>query len=191
MTDINKLTEILKRSKAVMSKTENEYGSTSNNGGYSNGGNNYSEKEMPNLTENFIRENTSSNGSVAPKNGRYRNFEKSKMPDFIKQAMIDNPIDIPETPYHTFELDDVSDLVNESKQYEQKQTPPKQQKTNSPINESVIRKIVREEIEGVVRNVIEEYLDNSLVTEDIQIKVGNTTFSGNLKPLPQKRNKRR
>jgi len=191
MTDISKLTEILKRSKAVMSKTENEYGSTSNNGGYSNGGNNYSEKEMPNLTENFIRENTSSNGSVAPKNGRYRNFEKSKMPDFIKQAMIDNPIDIPETPYHTFELDDVSDLVNENKQHVQKQTPPKQQKTNSPINESVIRKIVREEIEGVVRNVIEEYLDNSLVTEDIQIKVGNTTFSGNLKPLPQKRNKRR
>jgi len=191
MTDISKLTEILKRSKAVMSKTENEYGSTSNNNGYSNGGNNYSEKEMPNLTENFIRENTSSNGSVAPKNGRYRNFEKSKMPDFIKQAMIDNPIDIPETPYHTFELDDVSDLVNENKQHVQKQTPPKQQKTNSPINESVIRKIVREEIEGVVRNVIEEYLDNSLVTEDIQIKVGNTTFSGNLKPLPQKRNKRR
>ena len=191
MTDINKLTEILKRSKAVMSKTENEYGSTSNNGGYGNGGNNYSEKEMPNLTENFIRENTSSNGSVAPKNGRYRNFEKSKMPEFIKQAMIEEPIDIPETPYHTFELDDVSDLVNESKQYEQKQTPPKQQKNNSPINESVIRKIVREEIEGVVRNVIEEYLDNSLVTEDIQIKVGNTTFSGNLKPLPQKRNKRR
>jgi len=191
MTDISKLTEILKRSKAVMSKTENEYGSTSNNGGYSNGGNNYSEKEMPNLTENFIRENTSSNGSVAPKNGRYRNFEKSKMPDFIKQAMIDNPIDIPETPYHTFELDDVSDLVNENKQHVQKQTPLKQQKNNSPINESAIRKIVREEIEGVVRNVIEEYLDNSLVTEDIQIKVGNTTFSGNLKPLPQKRNKRR
>lgn len=189
MTDINKLTEILKRSKAVMSKTENEYGSTSNNGGYGNGGNNYSEKEMPNLTENFIRENTSSNNSVAPKNGRYRNFEKSKMPEFIKQAMIEEPIDIPETPYHTFELDDVSDLVNENKQHVQKQTPPKQQKTNSPINESVIRKIVREEIEGVVRNVIEEYLDNSLVTEDIQIKVGNTTFSGNLKPLPQKRNK--
>ena len=190
MTDINKLTEILKRSKAVMSKTENEYGSTSNNGGYSNGGNNYSEKEMPNLTENFIRENTSSNGSVAPKNGRYRNFEKSKMPDFIKQAMIDNPIDIPETPYHTFELDDVSDLVNENKQHVQKQTPPKQQKTNSPINESVIRKIVREEIEDVVRDVIGEYLDNSLVTEDIQIRVGNTTFSGNLKPLPKKKKRR-
>ena len=189
MTDINKLTEILKRSKAVMSKTENEYGSTSNNGGYSNGGNNYSEKEMPNLTENFIRENTSSNGSVAPKNGRYRNFEKSKMPDFIKQAMIDNPIDIPETPYHTFELDDVSDLVNESKQYEQKQ-PIQQQQSNTPINENVIRKIVREEIEDVVRDVIGEYLDNSLVTEDIQIRVGNTTFSGNLKPLPTKKKRR-
>jgi len=189
MTDISKLTEILKRSKAVMSKTENEYGSTSNNNGYSNGGNNYSEKEMPNLTENFIRENSNSNGGVAPKNGRYRNLEKSKMPDFIKQAMIDNPINIPETPYHTFELDDVSDLVNESKQYEQKQ-PIQQQQSNTPINENVIRKIVREEIEDVVRDVIGEYLDNSLVTEDIQIRVGNTTFSGNLKPLPKKKKRR-
>ena len=191
MNNINKLTEILKRSKAVMSKTENNYGSTSNNNGYSNGGNTYIEKEIPNLTENFIKENVNNSGSVAPVNGRYRNFEKSKMPDFIKQAMIEDPIDIPETPYHTFELDDVSDLVNENKQYTKKQTPPKQQKQNTNINENVIRKIVREEIEGVVRDIIEEYLDNSLVTEDIQIKVGNTTFSGNLKPLPKKRKRRK
>jgi len=191
MTDISKLTEILKRSKAVMSKTEDNYVSTSNNNDYSNGDNTYTEKEMPNLTENYIKENVNNSVSVGPRNGRYRNFEKSKMPEFIKQAMIEEPIDIPETPYHTFELDDVSDLVNENKQHIQKQTPQKQQKQNTNINENVIRKIVREEIEGVVRDVIEEYLDNSLVTEDIQIKVGNTTFSGNLKPLPKKRKRRR
>ncbi len=191
MKDISKLTEILKRSKAVMSKTEGNYESTSNNNGYSNGGNTYSEKEIPNLTENYIKENVNNSGSVSPRNGRYRNFEKSKMPDFIKQAMIEEPIEIPETPYHTFELDDVSDLVNENKQHVQKQTPQKKQKQNTNINENVIRKIVREEIEGVVRDVIEEYLDKSLVTEDIQIKVGNTTFSGNLKPLPKKRKRRR
>jgi transcription initiation factor IIE alpha subunit len=55
------------------------------------------------------------------------------------------------------------------------------------LNETVIKKIVREEMEDVVRSVIEEYLDKSLVTEDIQIRVGGTTFSGKLKPLPQKR----
>ena len=45
-------------------------------------------------------------------------------------------------------------------------------------------------MEDVVRSVIEEYLDKSLVTEDIQIKVGGTTFSGKLTPLPKKRKKR-
>ncbi|GAI31124.1 unnamed protein product, partial [marine sediment metagenome] len=29
--------------------------------------------------------------------------------------------------------------------------------------------------------------DKALITEDIQIKIGNTVFSGNLKPLPKKR----
>ena len=186
----NRLAEILSKSKAVMQATEQNHGSTNMNNG---GGNMFSgeEKEIPNLTENFINSKMSGGNtkSVAPQNGRYRNLEKSKMPDFIKQAMVENPINIPETPYHTFELDDVSDLVNESKQHTQKQ-PIQQQQSNTPINENVIRKIVREEIEDVVRDVIGEYLDNSLVTEDIQIRVGNTTFSGNLKPLPNKKKRR-
>lgn len=42
-------------------------------------------------------------------------------------------------------------------------------------------------MEDLVRSIIEEYFDKSLVTEDIQIKVGKTVFSGKLKPLPNKR----
>jgi len=181
----NRLAEILSKSKAVMQKAEREYGSTSNSGGVSTPVS-YEEKEIPNLTENFIRDNGSNNRSVAPKNGRYRNLESSKMPDFIKKAMVDDPIDIPETPYPTFDLDDVPELMNESMEYEERQNVP-QHHTNTPINENVIRKIVKEEMESVVRNVIEEYLDKSLVTEDIQIKVGDTTFSGKLKPLPKRK----
>ena len=189
MSDVNRLKEILSRSKAVMQATEQNHGSTSNmsnsNQSFDHG---YEEKEIPNLTENYIRENQKNN-SVAPVNGRYRNISKSKMPDFIKQAMIENPIDIPETPFHTFELDDVADIVNEQVTRQQ----PKASKTQ-PINESVsnlnenaIRKIVREEIGDIVRSTIEEYLGRSLVTEDIQIKVGGTTFSGKLKPLPKRK----
>jgi len=110
------------------------------------------------------------------------------MPDFIKKAMIENPIDIPDTPFQAFELEDVSDLVNET------QKKPKQSisenKNRKTINAKLIRKIVKEEMEEVVRGVIEEYLDKYLVTEDIQIKVGGTTFSGKLRPLPQKRRKK-
>jgi len=184
----NRLAEILSKSKAVMQATEQNHGSTNMS---SSNGNMFSgeEKEIPNLTENFINSKSSGTKSVAPQNGRYRNLKKSKMPDFIKQAMVDEPIDIPETPYPTFDIDDVPELVQENTQYEERQGVP-QHHTNTPINENVIRKIVKEEMEDVVRSVIEEYLDKSLVTEDIQIKVGGTTFSGKLKPLPKKRKKR-
>jgi hypothetical protein len=181
----NRLAEILSKSKAVMQKAEENHGSTSMNSG---GGNMFSsqEKEIPNLTENYINNNRrTSTNSVAPQNGRYRNLEKSKMPDFIKQAMIETPIDIPETPYHTFELDDVAELVNESVPTQQ----PMTQTTPKNVDVNNIRQIVREEIEDVVRSVVEEYLDKSLVTEDIKIKIGDTIFGGTLKPIPNKKRK--
>ena len=108
------------------------------------------------------------------------------MPKEILEAMVKNPIEIPESPNHTFQLEDVADLVNIN---ETTQPPPTKVSTSQPtkVNSDSIRKIVREEIEGVVRKVVEEYLDKSLITEDIQIKIGNTVFSGNLKPLPKKR----
>ena len=181
----NRLAEILSKSKAVMQKTEESHGSTSMNSG---GGNMFSsqEKEIPNLTENYINNNRrTSTNNIAPQNGRYRNLEKSKMPDIIKQAMIETPIDIPETPYHTFELDDVADLVNESVPTQQ----PMTQTTPKNVDVNNIRQIVREEIEDVVRSVVEEYLDKSLVTEDIKIKIGDTIFGGTLKPIPNKKRK--
>lgn len=190
MSDINKLKEILSRSKAVMQKTEQNYGSTSNST-ESYGIDEGVEKEIPNLTEDYISKNYSGNvKSVAPTNGRYRNIEKSKMPSFIKEAMLNDPIEIPETPFHTFELDDVNDLISKPQYEEPKKQTNSVKKSNNvslDLNETVIRKIVKEEMEGLVRSIIEEYFDKSLVTEDIQIRVGGTTFSGKLKPLPQKR----
>ena len=110
------------------------------------------------------------------------------MPKEILKAMINNPIDIPESPYPTFELEDVGDLVNTTPSPNIKESVAPQ---TSKINKNTIRKIVREEIENVVRDVVEEYLDKALITEDIQIKIGSTVFSGNLKPLPKKRKTKR
>jgi hypothetical protein len=187
--DVSKLKEILSRSKAILNKTEEEYGRTGSKVTESFDRNtSYEEKEIPNLTENYINKMSDNVNSVAPKNGQYRNMEKSKLPDFIKQAMIDNPIEIPETPFHTFELDDVSEIVSENKVVKQKtKTLNESTTTNVGVSEGTIRKIIKEEIQSIVRDVIEEYLDKSLVTEDIQIKIGSTIFSGNLKPLPSKK----
>ena len=189
--DISKLKNILAKSKAIMKQTEENLGETKRNNSNTSYTNEYEEKEIPNLTEEFAQKYGITDGkinkSVAPKNGRYPNMNKSKMPDAIKQAMMETPIDIPENPYSvgSFDLEAVPELVEQPKQVVRETT----QKNTSNINTDTIRQIVREEIEDVVRDVVSEYLDKSLVTEDIQIKVGETIFSGNLKPLPKKKRK--
>jgi len=190
--DINRLKDILTKSKAVMKKTEEQLGSTNTRNGNNTYVNESAEKEMPNLTEQFAERYGINDGklnrSVAPKGGRYPNMEKSKMPDAIKQAMMETPIDIPENPFSvgSFDLEDVPELVEQPRQVVRETT----QRNTTNIDTDTIRQIVREEIEDVVRDVVGEYLDNSLVTEDIQIKVGETIFSGNLKPLPKKSKKK-
>ena len=188
MSSANKLADILSRSRAVMQKTDESHGSVSN--GSTPTTNAIGEKEMPNLTEGFISKHSKgSNRSVAPQGGNYRNLKTSKMPKEVLDAMVNNPIEIPESPNHTFELADVEDLVNESV------TPQSNDigvysEGQTPNNTKSIRDIVREEIGDVVREVVEEYLDKSLVTEDIKIKIGDTVFGGKLKPLPTKKKKR-
>lgn len=189
--DISKLKDILAKSKAVIKKTEENERPSRSSSYNDSSTNSYEEKEMPNLTEQFAQKYGITDGkinkSVAPKNGRYPNMNKSKMPDAIKQAMMETPIDIPENPFSvgSFDLEDVPELVEQPKQVVRETT----QRNTSNIDADTIRQIVREEIEDVVRDVVSEYLDNSLVTEDIQIKVGETIFSGNLKPLPKKKRK--
>lgn len=190
MSKVDRLTEILNKSKAIMRKTDVEYGSVNDStNNVMSEQVSYEEKEIPNLTENFAQQRVGNPQSVAPKGGQYRNIKTSKMPQAVLNAMIEEPIEIPESPNHTFELSDVEDLVNESPVRQPniedvRQSPKKNVDTNN------IRQIVREEIEDVVRDVIEEYLDKSLVTEDIKIKIGDTIFGGQLKPLPTKKKKR-
>ncbi len=182
MSDINKLTEILNKSKAIMQKTDSEYGTVTNMVADKAS---HEEKEIPNLTENYTQQRSSGTQSVAPKGGQYRNLKNSQMPKAVLDAMINDPIEIPESPNHTFEIGDIQGLINESPQ---PITPPSP-KRNVDVNN--IRQIVREEIEDVVRGVIEEYLDKSLVTEDIKIKIGDTIFGGQLKPLLKKKKTKR
>ena len=190
--DINRLKDILTKSKAVMKKTEEQLGSTNTRNENTTYVNEGEEKEMPNLTEQFSERYGVTDGkmnkAVAPKGGHYPNMGKSKMPDAIKKAMMENPIDIPENPFSVggFDLEDVPELVEQPRQMVRETVET--QTTN--IDTDTIRQIVREEIESVVRDVVGEYLDKSLVTEDIQIKVGETIFSGNLKPLPKKSKKK-
>tara|TARA_B100001769_G_C22100022_1_gene593719 strand:- start:1272 stop:1847 length:576 start_codon:yes stop_codon:yes gene_type:complete len=190
MSKARTLAEILNKSKAVMEKTEQEYGTTSqpiSDTNYSS----QTEKEIPNLTEDYIKKNSKgSTRSVAPQGGNYRNLSTTKMPKHIVDAMVNTPIEIPESPNHTFELSDVEDLVNENVTQPTSTIETPVAGSNQTYDTKSIRDIVREEIGDVVREVVEEYLDKSLVTEDIKIKIGDTIFGGKLKPLPTKKKKR-
>jgi hypothetical protein len=195
MNNAAQLAAILSKSKAVMDTAEKKFGKTggsTSGGGMSTGEVSYSEKEMPNLTEEFIAKQSGTPRSVAPKNGQYRNLETTKLPKEIVDAMINNPIEIPESPFavDSFNVNEVSQLMKEGTVEVPEQIQETKQTTTKstiPVTDDIIRRIVREEMEDVVRSVIAEYFDASLVTEDIQIKVGDTVFSGNLKPLPKKK----
>ena len=81
-------------------------------------------------------------------------LDKSKMPEAIKQAMRNNPIPQPTNPNHTFNLEDVQDLVEKnipapaSKQRQVvKETSQKHSyEQPSSLNEDKIRLIVQQEM---------------------------------------------
>lgn len=131
-----------------------------------------------------------------PPQQTYRNLHTSKMPKEIIQAMIETPINVPDSPYHTFEVtDDLLREVNPSAVNRRKTEPvvdSRQRLAETKrayvsqgigLTEDEVRTIVREEME----QIIYEYFDKRVIKEDIQIKVGSTIFSGTLSPLPGKK----
>lgn len=198
----NKLAALLKNSRAIMNKVEEnnfERGHIDPNMLVSEG----------DLVDRPIQNNKMSNvQNVSRVNNttNYKNLSNSKMPKQIIEAMVNNPIDIPETPFHSFDV--TEDLINEVNstntsynedydEYEEKPIPtrtpqPRKQVVKERINESSsdIREIVREEISKLLPKIVAEYFDQRVISEQIQVKVGNTLFSGNLKPLPSKQTKK-
>jgi hypothetical protein len=188
--DANKLKTILSGARAVMQAVDS--------GNYQKGNIDptmlSAGSDSNNLTENISSEYEQP-VMVSQQNKQmpYRNLHTTKMPKEIVQAMIENPIPIPDSPYHTFELNEdfLSEINPESvtKKPQQRTTNAAQRlaenKRNSTIGltEDEVRNIVRQEME----QIIYEYFDKRVIKEDIQIKVGDTIFSGKLSPLPSKK----
>lgn len=196
----DKLVALLKNSKAIMNKVEENTFSRGN-----------IDPSMlmteGDLVDTPVQNNTMVNRqpvNVPNSGNKFKNVANTKMPKQIVEAMLNDPIEIPETPFHTFDLsENLVKQINSNGSYDQydyeekplpnKLTqPPKKQVIKTQINESSsdIRKIIREEISKILPEIVAEYFDKRVVTEQIQVKVGNTLFSGNLKPLPSKQNKK-
>lgn len=197
--DPNKLKSILSGARAVMEAVDT--------GNYQKGNIDPTilTSSSDNLTEsipNGYQEPVMSQPTYHPKQHMYRNLNTTKMPKEIVQAMIENPISVPDTPFHTFELtEDFLHDVNPELAKKQPIKTQSQKRTTDPVQrlaetkrssmigltEDQVRQIVRDEMQ----EIIYEYFDQRVIKEDIQIKVGSTIFSGKLSPLPSKKTVKR
>ena len=86
-------------------------------------------------------------------------INNSNMPEAIKKAMMENPIQQP-TMNHTFNLDDVSDLIDKP----MPAPTSKPRASRSQINESVISQqndkftVSESALRGIIKDVLIEYL---------------------------------
>lgn len=168
--DINRLKGILGGAKKLMQKVES--------GDYETG-----HVDARALTEDGVQKMMSE--GISPDRMQQRQTQvmpeitpdriaKSKLPEAIKQAMINNPI--PQaTMGHTFTLDDVNDFAADEKPF----TPrtPTTRKAAQPISESRIQGMVgltEAEVRTIVKDEMIEFLTKYFtksLSEDVQNKV--------------------
>ena len=102
--------------------------------------------------------------------------KESKLPPEIMQAMLDNPIQQPDSPgtfsmseemikevnpnYGTQEINQVPTSFNE-------EVRPKQ--NNYSIDESLMRKMIAEEIAKALPSIVEKYFDKKMIQENIEV----------------------
>lgn len=191
--DANKLKSILSGARAVMDAVDT--------GHYQKGNIDPTmlSTNVDNLTESIPSMGYEEPITQEPIQNSYRNIHTTKMPKEIVQAMLENPIPTPASPYHTFEL--TQDFLSEINPDAVKKQQPIKQRTTNPaqrlaetkrnsivgLSEDEVRQIVRDEMQ----EIIYEYFDQRVIKEDIQIKVGSTIFSGKLSPLPSKKSGKR
>lgn len=175
--DTNKLAGILAKSKKVMRRADE----MKTNGEIN--GNHQTMTAQPQAAPTYnISETAAGNqNSAQPLKNTFINKDKTKMPKEIVEAMINNPIEQPSLGSAGFEA--TPDLIEAVRGGEGISTPQPTQTTSTTTSVDGIREIIREELE----KVIDQYIDKRLLDEEIQVKVGNTVFSGNLRPLPKKK----
>ena len=193
----SRLATLLKSSKAIMNKVEDN--------SFSRGNIDPSRLMSEGDGDDWVQtppSNQPSRPQPMNNNQGYRNIGNTKMPKSIVDAMVNNRIDIPDSPFHSFEASEalIKEVNSGDNDYEEKPIPvsrltesykkTSQQKQNTPQETGDLRQIVKEEISKILPKVIAEYFDKRVISEQIQVKVGDTLFSGNLKPLPSKLTKK-
>lgn len=144
--------------------------------------------EIPYKTANYQPKTTTTQNTKLTEEQRLKNLER--LPESIRKAMVETPI--PQIQgVSIFDESLINEIANsgESKVNDEPEiitTKNIKPKTTKNINESFDYSKIISIIEEVVDRKIKEYYDTKLISETVQVRVGNTVFSGNLKPLPKK-----
>ena len=191
--DLSRLKGILSGAKAVMNKVDN--------GDYSTGN-----VQLDLSGENLIEAHQVQGGgmpvqgntqSVAPtmQGGQavYKNMSTSKLPDNIKEAMMAQPIPQMSGPNHTFNLADVSDLVEKPMptqvQHQQRQAQPRQQVTENvqytentfTVSESALIRIVEDIVDKKLNSFMTESYNKNLTEQAIKRTINTLIKEGKIK----------
>ena len=178
--DLSKLKGILGNAKAIMNKVNNNDFETGNvdasslrqdTSGYVDQG--------PTQSQGPAQTQTLGDPTRKMGNINQDKIANSNMPEAIKRAMMENPISQP-TMNHTFNLNDVSDLIDE-KPIPLPSTPRTQ--PSKGINESMIQNnndtftVSESSLRGIIKDVLIEYLSTNYsknLTEGVIKKTINT-----------------
>ena len=147
--------------------------------------------EIPYKTANYQPKTQSSSAASAKLTEQQRLKNLEKLPESIRKAMIETPIPqiqgvsiFDDSLINEIANDGEENLIQEQEIITTKNIKPKTQKN---VTEGFDYSKIISIIEEVVDRKIKEYYDTKLVSENVQVRVGNTIFSGNLKPLPKKK----
>jgi len=174
--DINKLAAVLNKSKAVLDKVDSQFGSTSN---ISEGNPPMvenmvdSSQLLTSLPQGQVAQTTSDPTRAMQHTLKYA--KTTKMPKEIVEAMVNNPVADPASIGSMDGMDpELIKMINpnyqkESQKVIQESTPTQQNKTTSPS-----------ELKSLIREVVEEIIVERKVDEQLQIRVGDTIFTGKI-----------
>lgn len=177
-----KLLEVLKKAKEVDQRAK-KFDSTDVATLEANVNNRMPQKQTSNLTESVpsmdvpVNRTTQSKTKVDVNSDVYKQrVKESKLPPEIMRAMLENPIQQPDSP-GTFSMDEEmikqvnpnygTQSINETPKVINEEVMTNQ--NNYPVDESLMRKMIAEEIAKALPSIVENYFDKKMIQENIEV----------------------
>jgi hypothetical protein len=158
--DVNKLATILGNARKIMKATES--------GNYKSG--NIDSSLLVQDTNNYVNESNVSSDMI-PQGSNYNSgrqinnysedtIKNSRLPESIKRAMLENPIPMSNNLNHTFNLEDVSGLLDEKPMPAPSVSKNKRVVTENIQNNGDMITISQSQLKDMFKDVLIEYLSN-------------------------------